>query len=191
MLFNSIHETEFRGSVFYQMPSRQYNSWLFSLNYSNNRTYFDNVPLPGVAYIIHDPEDRLDAVIGFPFLSARWRPDDDWTLSASVTGFVNLNAEVMRRLSQRISIYARIERQAQSWLRVGRTDYDDRLIFEQDDARLGVRGRLGHDVSLDLSAGPAWGRSFFEANDANSRNVAKTDLTDSWITEARLSWRFP
>lgn len=187
--FNSIHELEFRASAFYQMPSRQYNAWLFSLGYSNNRTYLNGAPIPGIAYILHDPDHHFDAVIGFPFLSARWRPNDDWTFSASVTGFVNVDAEIQRRLTQRVSVYARIERQAQQWLRANRGDYSNRLVFEDEDARLGLRAKLGHGVGLDLSAGRAWGRDFFEANEATSRNVSKTLLPGSAIAEAKLSWR--
>ena len=188
-LFHSIHETDLRATAYYRMPSLTYNSWVFLLSYSNNRTFFNNIPLPGVAYLIHDPEHRLDAVIGFPFLSARWRPDDDWTLSAAMVGGVDLSLEAQRRLGERFSAYARVERQAQQWLRAGRADYSDRLVFDEADARLGLRIRLGKGWGLDVSAGRAFDRSFFEADDALSRDTAKTSLSDCWIFDARLSWR--
>jgi hypothetical protein len=188
-LFHSIHETDIRASLFYRLPSLSYNSWLFLLSYSNNRTFFNNIPLPGVAYLLHDPDHRLDAVIGFPFLSVRWRPDDDWTLSAALAGGVDLSAEAQRRLSERLGAYARVERQAQQWLRAGRADDTDRLVFEDADARLGLRTKLGRGWGLDVSAGRAFGRSFFEAHDALSRGTAKTSLSDCWIFDARLSWR--
>jgi len=188
-LFHTIHETEIRSSVSYQFPSARYNSWILMLSYSNNRTFFNNVPLPGAAYLWHDPDLRLDAVIGFPFLSARWRPDDDWTLSAFLAGGVDLSAEIQRRLDGRAAVYARVERQPQQWLRAGRDDYSDRLVFDEEDARLGLRARLGGGLGLDLSAGRAYGRQFFEAHDALSRGVSKTNLPDCLIIDARLFWR--
>ena len=188
-LFHSIHETEIRASVHYQLPSATYNSWVLMLSYSNNRTFFNNVPLPGAAYLWHDPDLRLDAVIGFPFLSVRWHPDDNWTLSAALAGGVDFNAEAQRRLTDRIALYARVERQPQQWLRADRDDYSNRLVFDEEDARLGLRARLGRGMGLDLSGGRAFDRQFFEAHDAQSRGAAKTTLPNCWLVDARLYWR--
>ena len=47
--FHSIHETIFSAAARYEIPSKERNSWVFLLNYSNNRTFLNNVPLPGVA----------------------------------------------------------------------------------------------------------------------------------------------
>jgi hypothetical protein len=188
-LFHSIHETEIRASAYYQLPSAVYNSWVLMLSYSNNRTFFNNVPLPGAAYFWHDPGLRLDAVIGFPFLSVRWRPDDDWTLSAALAGGVDFNAEAQRRLTGRIATYGRVERRPQQWLRANRDDYTNRLIFNEEDARLGLRARLGGGLGLDVSGGRAFDRQFFEAHDAQSQGASKMTLPDCWIIDARLSWR--
>ncbi len=188
-LFHTMHETEFRSSVFYELPSAHHNSWVLLLTYSNNRTFFNNIPLPGAAYLLRDSDHGLEAVIGFPFLSARWHPNDDWTLSASVAGGVDFTAEIQRRLTERVSAYARVERQPQQWLRANRDDYSHRLIFDEQDARFGVRSRLGSGVGLDLSAGRAYSRRFFEGRDAQSSGVSKTTLPNCWIVDARLSWR--
>jgi hypothetical protein len=188
-LFHSIHETEIRATAFYQIPSARYNSWVFLLSYSNNRTFFNNVPLPGAAYLWHDPDLRLDAVIGFPFLSVRWRPDDDWTLSAALAGGVDLSAEAQRRLTGRLSAYGRVARRPQQWLRAGRDDDSNRLVFDEADARLGLRARLGRGWGLDLSAGRAFDRQFYEAHDALSRGAAKTTLPNCWVLGASASLR--
>jgi hypothetical protein len=45
-LFQSIHETVFRATGMYHLPSGQENAWLFMLSYSNNRYFANNIPLP-------------------------------------------------------------------------------------------------------------------------------------------------
>jgi len=67
------------------------NSWLLALSYSNNRPYLNNIPLPGFAYIIRG--DRFNAMIGFPFISADYRPDPDWDFRFSIAGGVSFSLE--------------------------------------------------------------------------------------------------
>jgi hypothetical protein len=189
--FLTWRDDQAQASAYYQMPSRERNSWIFLLNYSNNRSFANNVPLPGFAYVIDDPKHRLNAIVGFPFLFARWRADDDWTLSAGVFGGASYFFETSRRLSEPVSLYARFERTPQQWLRAGRTESRDRLIFDSKSAVLGMRAKLAPQLSLEASAGRVFDRRFFESRDAShSGGIAKADLANATVLQTALAWRW-
>jgi hypothetical protein len=188
--FGSFREASGMASAYYQKPSGERASWVFLLNYSNNRTFLNNIPLPGVAYITRSADGRLNLAVGFPFLFARWRPDDSWTLSASALGFGNNYAlEAERRVAGPVSAYARVEREPLQWLRYGRSSATDRLTFDSSDVRAGARAALG-PASLDASVGRAFDRRFSEGRDIGRSGSSLTRLPDAWIASLRASWRW-
>ena len=77
-LYHGISEMTLRVTGNYQIPSRDKNSWLFLLSYSNDRHFANGVPLPGVAYLLRAPEHGLDALIGLPFIAINYRPAPLW-----------------------------------------------------------------------------------------------------------------
>jgi len=185
--FHSIHETSFSAAARYELPSGERNSWVFLLNYSNNRTFLNNVPLPGVAYVVRDPANGLTAAIGFPFAMIRWKADEDWTLSASVFGGANWTLEAARRVAP-ATLYARVEREPRQWLRAERSDNSNRLIYDEKDVRVGARAPLGGRFGIDGSLGWSFDRRFSEARDAN-RSAQRFALRNAAIASVALSWR--
>lgn len=187
VLFHSRHETNVSVSANAELPSGERNSWLLFLSYSTNRVFLNSVPLPGFAYVWRG--DRFEAVAGFPFATARWRPDDDWTLSAGLFGGARWWLESERRAGP-VRVYARLERQPRQWMPVNRQDYSDRLVFDEKLARLGARTPLGRGLLLDLSGGRAFGRAFYEGLDALRSNTPRATEPDCWVGMAQLSERF-
>ena len=188
--FGSGREVSGTGSAYYQIPSGERASWVFMLNYSNNRTFLNNVPLPGVAYFTRSADGRLTLGVGFPFIFARWKADDAWTLTASAFGFGNnYGLEAERKVAGPVSAYARVEREPQQWLRYGRANLSDRLTFDTSDARVGARALLG-PASLDASFGRAFDRRFSEGRDIGRSGSALTRLPDAWLASLRASWRW-
>jgi hypothetical protein len=183
-------EDEANASINYQIPSGQRNSWIFLLNYSNNRPLLNNIPIPGFAYLIDDPAHHLTAAVGFPFLMARWQPAENWTLAGQIFGAASYLFRVERRIARRAALYAQIQRTPLQWLPAARPSADDRLIFDSKEASMGLRAPIGRGLVFDASAGRAFDRSFFEALDAeNSAGVQKTFLADAWVARAALTWR--
>ena len=185
--FRSLHETIFSAAARYELPSGERNSWVLLLNYSNNRTFLNNVPLPGVAYVVRDPASGLTAAFGFPFAMIRWKADEDWTLSASVFGGASWSLEADRRLRP-ATLYARLERQPRQWLRAERADDSNRLIEDEKDIRVGARAPLGARFGLDGAVGWSFDRRFSEARDAN-RSAPRFALRNAAIASVALSWR--
>jgi len=188
--FYSIHETVFRAGANYRIPSGEENAWLFFLNYSNNRHFFNNVPLPGFGYFFKTDEDKLQGIVGFPFVSLLYRPTPDWNAVFSIFGPRNVNAEINRKIIGPVRAYAAFQWNAQEWLIADRQDYSDRLVFDKKRAALGLRSPLPHGFGVDVSGGRQFDQRFFVNNSSSYNDVPTAGLRPTWFVQTRLSYRF-
>ena len=189
-LFNSIHETVFRGTASYRMPSGAQNAWLFFLSYSNNRHFFNNVPLPGVAYAFKSDDKHWDGMIGFPFLALRWRPTENWTGQLSLFGPRNVTTEVSRRVVGPLRAYGVFQWGSQEWMTINRGDYSNRLFFDRKKVGLGLRSPLPHGLLADVSGGRQFDQHFFINDSSSYKDVPTAGLPPAWYIDMRLGWRF-
>lgn len=187
--FRSIHETEIQTTASYIKPSGGNNSWVFLLSYSNNRSFANGIPLPGFAYVLRDPDKRYQVTVGFPFITANVKPDDNWEARASLFGPTSQSAEVSRRVGGPVRAYAGFDHGAQSWFRANRDDNSRRLIYDEEKVVAGLRASAGPAL-IDFSGGRTFGRRLFEAKDVRSADTAKVHLEKGWILALSLSGRF-
>jgi|GEM_PF-1258306 hypothetical protein len=207
--FYSIHETVFRGSITYRLPSatessadaRQgfsggripsgaHNAWLFSVSYSNNRHFANNFPLPGVGYYFLAFNNRLEGLVGFPYIALHYRPAPGWNAQFSIFGPRNVNLEIGRKLNKFLRAYTAFQWQSQEWLIADRQNYDDRLFFDKKRVALGLRSPLPHRMAIDLSGGRQFDQRFFVNNTSSVQDVSFAGLTPAWFMEIKLSYRF-
>jgi hypothetical protein len=188
-LFNSIHETEFQLTGSYMIPARRQNAWLFLLQYSNNRTFLNNVPLPGFAYLWNLPERGFQLIAGFPFLSLNYRPTPAWSMGLNLLG-TNQSAEIARRVAGPVWAYAAYQNAPEQWMRRGRNDNANRLIYDEKKAGLGLRSELGKRFSLDLFGGRTFDRRLFESRNATHTGAPRVNLRNGWLTGLTLSARW-
>jgi hypothetical protein len=188
--FYSIHEAVFRVTANYRLPSGDHNAWLFFLNYSNNRHFFNNVPLPGVGYYFLAYDNRLEGLVGFPFASLRYKPTPGWTAQASIFGPRNLNAEISRRLCGPLKAYTAFQWNAQEWLIADRQDYSNRLIFDKKRAALGLRSPLPAGFLVDVSGGRQFDQRFFVNDSSSFSSVPTAGLPPAWFFQTKFTYRF-
>jgi len=187
--FYSIHETVFRGLASYRVPSGDHNAWLFSLSYSNNRHFFNGIPLPGVGYYFEAYDDRLQGLVGFPYIALRYRPTPNWSAQLSIFGPRNVNAEISRKLYGPLRGYTAFQWASQEWLIADRQDYSNRLFFDKKRASLGLRSPLPYGFLLDVSGGRQFDQRFFVNDSSSYSSVPTAGLPPSWFVQTRLSYR--
>jgi len=185
--FHSINETTFRVTGTYRIPSRRSNSWLFFLAYSNNRHFANRVPLPGAAYLLHAPDQGLDAVVGLPFLALNYRPTPDWSGRLRIFGPDNISAEWGYLGWKPLETYSGYDWSQRQWLRAGRADNSQRLFFDEKKWSLGVRFPVGHELHADLAALYEFDRRFYESVRAVHGGIPEADLNATWSFQAKLS----
>lgn len=188
--FYSIHETVFRATASYRLPSKERNAWLFFLNYSNNRHFLNNIPLPGVGYFFVTDNNKLEGLVGFPFVALRYTPVPKWSGQVSIFGPRNVNAEINRQIVGAVHLYTAFQWNAEEWFLADRVNTSDRLFFDKKRAALGVRVPLSRGLLVDLSGGRQFDQRFFVHDSSSYRDVPTAGLRPTWFMQAKLTHRF-
>jgi hypothetical protein len=133
----------------------------FVIDYDGNRTVWPDIPLPGVLYT-----KRLDPTIllglGFPFSSVEWKPRQvpNLTITAKYVIPDDADARIDYTVFKNFGVFASYaaRRDAFHWDEI--SNPDDRLLFQQRRAELGVRWTAHETVSLILAGGYAFSQEF-------------------------------
>jgi len=188
--FYSLHETVFRGLVNYRVPSGKHNAWLFSLSYSNNRHFLNGIPLPGIGYYFQAFDDRLQGLVGFPFIALRYKPTPEWNAQLSIFGPRNVSAELGRKIVGPVRAYTAFQWGSQEWMIADRQDYSNRLFFDKKRISLGLRSPLPHGFLVDVSGGRQFDQRFFVNDSSSYKDVPTEGLPPTWFVQTKLSYRF-
>lgn len=147
--------------------NKETSQWLLLLNYSNNRAFLNNIPLPSVGYL-YRPTKKFTMFAGLPFLSLTWvdfpRYIHRFTLSPS-----SLLLDLSWGVLGPIRFYSLFNYQAQSYLHSNRTRDELRLLFVEKKIALGLRAPVSRSLSFDLGFGYSFDRYLFEGEGVYSK----------------------
>jgi hypothetical protein len=187
--FASGDEILVNASGYLRIPRDEQSAWLVLVNFSNNRDFLANVPIPGFAYA-YRPDQKLTLVGGIPFSMVRWRPADRWTVEGSFFIPRTAFAKLSYQLTDPLQLYAAFDWTNQRYFRHERRDDDDRLFYFQKRALAGARWQIDPDCFLDLSGGWAFDRFWFEGEDYGDRGDNRIDISDGPVMQMRFVLKF-
>jgi hypothetical protein len=187
--FASGDEILVNASGYLRIPRNEQSAWLVLVNFSNNRDFLANVPIPGFAYA-YRPDQKLTLVGGIPFSMVRWRPADRWTVEGSFFIPRTAFAKLSYQLTDPLQLYAAFDWTNQRYFRHERRDDDDRLFYFQKRALAGARWQIDPDCFLDLSGGWAFDRFWFEGEDYGDRGDNRIDISDGPVMQMRFVLKF-
>lgn len=186
--YSSGRVMDFVGNAFYGFPNDENSSWILMLNFSNNRPFLNGIPLPGFAYS-YNPSPGLRWIFGFPFAMVYWQMDPRWSFQAFILGASIIKSEVAYRVFGPMSLYAAIDFNQEVYLRKDRLRSSDRFFYAEKKLLLGVRSPLSKVLFADLSAGYAFDRAFFEAEQFNDRTDNQRELSKGGVVGFTLGAR--
>ena len=186
--FASWAETLLDANLFARIPTEGHNAWLFFLNYSKTREFLPNVPLPGVGYW-YEPSDQVRLVVGIPFAFLNLRPVKDVTFSFSYFFVRSVRARVTYSPLRFLRLFGHFEWRNESYYRADRQDDKDRLFYYEKQISGGIQSFLNRHVSLDVSAGYAFDRFYFEGRTYADRDHNRLSIGNGPFVMLRLGAR--
>lgn len=164
------------------------------IDYNGNRTFEPELPLPGFAYIKRIQKDLL-LTVGVPITSIEWKPNEQWRLELGYELTDNITARVGYEPKKGLEIYGSVAQRSDAFYLEGQQHNDDRLLFQQRRAEVGVTWRAkdtgvgDQDLEISAAVGYAWDGEFSIGYD-NSDSDLLTDVSDEPYVRVGLQMRF-
>lgn len=187
--FASLNESIFQATSTYRLPTDMNHAWIFFLNWSNNRSFLNYIPLPGAAYFLKSSDNRFTATLGFPILSATYEIAPGLNAKASVAGIIAANAELNEQVFSSFRVYAAYDWGQRLWLPTNRSDPLNRLILDQMKASVGLRTPQESPLFADLSFGYYFNRQIFEAYSYLASRAYTQNIDADWTAQLMFGFR--
>ena len=159
----------------------------FVIDYDGNRTVMPDIPLPGFAYR-HQFDPTISYTLGVPLSSVTWKANERTTVEATWTLLDTFDARLEYQLSPKWTAYGALQRR-QEGFSVDGLENNDRLLFEQRRAEMGLRWQPWEHTSFLIAGGYAFHGEFsigFDMRDSDE--IA--DLSDEPYVRFAFERRF-
>jgi hypothetical protein len=161
-------------------------SLYFFMSYSNNRSRFNNIPLPGVAYGSETRELRW--MVGFPFASVNWSPGL-WRLSAFGSPF-GASTQLGYEFHKPWQAFVGWGWGPRSFQNLAPDVDDERLLYEKKEANAGVQWSPAPPIAFSAAYTYQYDRRFFIGQSATSRASSALLVADEGGALIKARWAF-
>lgn len=186
--FASLNEMAFMFNGFLRIPQGETDAWFLFLNYSSNREFLQNIPIPGIGYQLK--REKLSALLGVPLSTMHAEPLDWLYLDASYFVPRTIHAEVSVLTIESLRFYGGYHWTNDRYLRHDRRDDNDRLFYYEQNVKAGMECKINEMISVDLHGGYAFNHFFFEGEEYDDRDQNRINLNDGPFAGVRLVFRF-
>lgn len=163
--------------------------WFIAGNYSNNRTFLNNIPLPGFFYVKEMSREKA-FVIGFPFLLFLRPLSNNWSIRYLAILPWTHRMKLLYTNWKFIKPYLGYEQSPQTYFRHDRDSRNDRFFWFERRASLGIEGGISRAMKFDFSAGYAFDRQFFESRNFSQSKDFLINLENSFFVGLNLRYNF-
>lgn len=163
--------------------------WFVLANYSNNRQFLNNVPLPGVFYVKEMTREKT-LIIGFPLIIWRTPVGERFSFSAFTLLPWSYRLKFNYNMSPFFRPYIGLEHMPQSYFRNDREARFDRFFWTEQRLGIGAEGFLSRHLKYDIAGGYAFDRRFFEARNFSDKKKFLYNLENGVFTMFNLRMSF-
>jgi hypothetical protein len=172
-LFKDGRDATIQTNLLYQTDPH----WIFVVNYSNNRNFLNNVPLPGVIYIGTMTREK-QLILGFPFL-----------LWVEPVGNFSFRYQALLPYVHRLKLAYKgwkplqfnlgVEQDTHAFFYSQREDDDERTFWFERRAYIGLEKSLGPLLNVELQLGRAFDREYFAAQSIGRKHDEVRGMEDA------------
>lgn len=161
--------------------------WYGVLNYSNNRTFLNNIPLPGFFWVKEMSREKA-LIIGFPFIYWMEPLSAHWTFRYIGLMPWNHRLRLLYTKYKFLRPYIAFEQAPLSYFRHDREDIEDRFFWFERRLALGLEGGLSKNLRFDVMSGLAFDRQLYEAENFNESKKFLQNLENGYFVGFNLKY---
>ncbi|WP_408096294.1 hypothetical protein ACJVC5_14730 [Peredibacter sp. HCB2-198] len=163
--------------------------WFGLLNYSNNRTFLNNIPLPGFFYVKEMTAER-GMIIGFPIFYYMTPVGENYSLRYFGILPWTHRLKFLYTKYKFILPYIGYEQAPQTYFRDAREERKDRFFWFERRVGMGVEGGLARGFRFDFYTGWAFDRQFYEARNFSEKKKFLINLESAPFAQLNLRYAF-
>lgn len=161
--------------------------WFGILNYSNNRTFLNNIPLPGFFWVKEMTREKA-LILGFPFIYLMNPINENWSIRYIALMPWSHRLRLIYRKFEFLRPYITFEQAPLSYFRHDREDDDQRFFWFERRVALGVEGGISKNLKYDVLGGLAFDRQFYEAENFNETKSYLVNLQAGFFMGINLKY---
>lgn len=175
-------------ALYTTFPTVEQDAWILGISYSPTSDF--PYPLPIISYY-WKPNEDLEVNIGLPFF-LKWRFAEEWTAEALYIPIRTVSARVTWQPCEvpEMRFYGAFNWANQSHFLSNRLDEDDRFYGFEKRLAGGVQFDLIWQLRLDISAGYAFDRFYFQGKQYSDRNRDRVNVGSGAFGALQLRLQF-
>lgn len=164
-------------SATYAFAKNQKQQWILMIDYSKNRGYLNNIPIPLVG-VIYPIQNGFTMTVGLPFLKLEKNtPEWRYLLTATPTG---VRGKVVKNLDSLFAVGGQAGYSTRSYLHLNRIQNNMRLFYEEKFLEGNLKVKASGIIRIGFAAGYAFDRDFYEAKQIYIVNRSRTRLASDF-----------
>lgn len=183
--FQNSRDNTIGANILYKYNSK----WFWILNYSNNRSFLNNVPIPGAFYVSEASRTKT-LIVGFPFLMWMQPISENWSIRYLVLMPWSHRLRFFYEKFKVVRPYLGFEQHPQTYFIHDRKERYDRLFWFERRLTTGIEGTISPKLKYDFGGGYAFDRQFFEARNFQTKKNFLINLEASWFAGLTLRYKF-
>ena len=188
--FENSQSSVFDMNLSKKVQIDQRTSWTYFLNFSNNRGFLNNIPLPGFMYSTMNETMTQGAMFGIPFLTYWIRPTEKLTFTVFYLVPLTASVQASYNFTRFIQAGLKLSTGQQSYMRSDRTEKKDRIIYASDKASASLKANLSQSLVVELELVKAFNRSLFDGKDVTSLSSDRFELPEEDQGIVSLNYSF-
>ncbi|MAV90991.1 MAG: hypothetical protein CL676_06190 [Bdellovibrionaceae bacterium] len=186
--FGEPRNSTVSANVAYAFSPGSESQWILFINYSNNRPFLNNIPIPAFAYV-YRPSKSFSVTLGIPFVFMSYA-DPPKTMFRLFLSPSSAGYDYGIGIKGPLQIFNNFTYQVRSYMHENRINDDDRLIFEEKTVSLGIRSPVARGLSLSFSGGLAFDRFYYEGEGMFEESGVQQRLKNDIFIKGKMTYQF-
>jgi len=182
--FASSDVTTFSSNFIYQFNSK----WFGILNYSNNRNFLNNIPIPSFLYL-HTMSRNEVLVLGFPVIFWKTQMSEHFSYQLNMFGPFRISTRITYTQSP-LAPFLMLEQTPENFLKYERISDDYQVFWIRRALVAGIGGMFYRGMSYEAQLGHAFDQRLQESEGLNGEKLSEVRFADDIFLKLNIKMNF-
>jgi hypothetical protein len=182
--FESSDVTTINSNFIYQFNAK----WFGILNYSNNRNFLNNIPLPSFLYL-HTMSRNEVLVLGFPVIFWKTQMHEDFSFQLNMFGPFRISTRLTYTNSS-LAPFFMLEQAPENFLKYQRISDEYQVFWIRRALVVGFGGMFYRGMGYEAQLGHAFDQRLQESEGLNGEKLSEVKFKDDQFIKLNLKMNF-